>query len=207
MEQTLKETKSIRVKWYYKIFAKLDNEKTTVDTTNRVFAYIIDWVLGTFVTAFPTVFMYMSLTKSTEVNQNLLTFPSYYGFIAGGLSLLFALFYYVYVPLKVHKGQTYGKKFMDIKIVKLDGSDVDAKTMLKREALGRFILEASLVSIGGYLFQLVTLATQIDLVMPLTCVSAVLCILSMLLAIKSDSKRMLHDYIGKTKLVTVEKQN
>ena len=91
MEQTLKETKSIRVKWYYKIFAKLDNEKTTVDTTNRVFAYIIDWVLGTFVTAFPTVFMYMSLTKSTEVNQNLLTFPSYYGFIAGGLSLLLCI--------------------------------------------------------------------------------------------------------------------
>ena len=206
MEQTMKERRSIRVKWYYKLFSKLDNEKTTVDTTSRVFAYIIDWVLGTFVTAFPTVFMYMSLTKSSQVNQNLLSFPSYYGFIAGGLSLLFALIYYVYVPVKVYKGQTCGKKFLDLKVVKLDGSDVDVKTMLKREVLGRFLLEASLVSIGGYIFQLITLALQIDLVMPLTCVSAVICILSLLIAIKSDSKRMLHDYVGKTKVVNVEKQ-
>lgn len=206
MEQTMKETQSIRVKWYFKLFSKLDNEKTTVDTTNRVFAYIIDWVLGTFMTAFPTVFMYMSLTKSTEVNQNLLSFPSYYGFIAGGLSLLFALIYYVYVPVKVHKGQTYGKKFLDIKVVKCDGSDVDFKTMLKREVLGRFLLEASLVSIGGYLFQMITLAAQIDLVFPLTCVSAILCVLSLLIALKSDSKRMVHDYVGATKLTIVEKQ-
>lgn len=206
MEQTMKETQSVRVKWYFKLLSKLDNEKTTVDTTNRVFAYIIDWVLGTFVTAFPAVFIYMSLTKSTVVNQNLLSFPSYYGFIAGGLSLLFALIYYVYVPVKVHKGQTFGKKFMDIKVVTCDGNDVDFKTMFKREFLGRFLLEASLVTIGGYIFQMITLAVQIDLVFPLRCVSAVLCVLSMLLALKSDSKRMMHDYIGGTKLVTVEKQ-
>ena len=105
----MKDTQSIRVKWYFRLFSKLDNEQTNVDMTTRAFAYIVDWVLGSFVTAFPTVFMYMSYTKSTELNQNLLTFPTItYALIAGGLSLLFAMIYYVYIPVKVHKGQTYG---------------------------------------------------------------------------------------------------
>ena len=191
----MKDTQSIRVKWYFKLFSKLDNEQTNVDMTTRAFAYIIDWVLGSFVTAFPTVFMYMSYTKSTELNQNLLTFPTItYALIAGGLSLLFAMIYYVYIPVKVHKGQTYGKKFMDVKVVKLDGSDVDFKTMLKREVLGRFLLEASLVAVGNYIF------------LPLKCVSSVLCIISILIALKTDSRRMIHDYVGKTKIISTKEQ-
>ena len=69
----MKDTQSIRVKWYFKLFSKLDNEQTNVDMTTRAFAYIIDWVLGSFVTAFPTVFMYMSYTKSKSTN-----FPYYH---------------------------------------------------------------------------------------------------------------------------------
>lgn len=200
----MKDTQSIRVKWYFKLFSKLDNEQTNVDMTTRAFAYIIDWVLGSFVTAFPTVFMYMSYTKSTELNQNLLTFPTItYALIAGGLSLLFAM---IYIPVKVHKGQTYGKKFMDVKVVKLDGSDVDFKTMLKREVLGRFLLEASLVAVGNYIFQIVVLIAQVNIILPLKCVSSVLCIISILIALKTDSRRMIHDYVGKTKIISTKEQ-
>lgn len=207
MEQSMKDTQSIRVKWYFRLFSKLDNEQTNVDMTTRAFAYIIDWVLGSFVTAFPTVFMYMSYTKSTELNQNLLTFPTItYALIAGGLSLLFAMIYYVYIPVKVHKGQTYGKKFMDVKVVKLDGSDVDFKTMLKREILGRFLLEASLVAVGNYIFQIIVLIAQVNILLPLKCVSSILCIVSVLIALKTDSRRMIHDYVGKTKIISTKEQ-
>ena len=203
MEQSM-EKQSIRVKWYWKLFAKFDHEKTNADTTNRVFAFIIDWVIGTFIAAFPTVFMYMSITKTSQMNQNILLFPDHLGYIAGALSILFSLVYFVYLPVK-WKGQTYGKRFMDLKIVKTDGSDVDFKTMLLREALGRMILEACLVASGKYVFQLLTLVTQIDLVVPLTFVSAAICVFSLLIALRCESKRTLHDYLAKTKVIAIEK--
>lgn len=205
MEQSIKNTQSVRVKWYWKLFSKLDHEESEVDATTRIFAYIIDWVLGTMFTAFPTVFMYMSITKTPEANQNLLLFPSYYGLIAGALSILFAMIYYIYVPIRVNRGQTIGKKFMDIKVVNKDGSEVTFKTMLKRELLGKLILESCLIAAGSYLFQLLTIMTRIDLVIPLSCVSAVLCIFSLLIAARCESKRMLHDYVAKTKVVKVQK--
>lgn len=56
----------------------------------------------------------------------------------------FFLAYYSVVPTFL-KGQTIGKKVFKLKIVKEDGSDVDYKTMLYREGIGRiFINVASL---------------------------------------------------------------
>lgn len=204
MEQTV-EKQSMRIRWYWKLFAKFDHEKTNADTTNRVFAYVIDWVVGTFVAAFPTVFMYMSITKTSELNQNILIFPDQLGYIAGALSILFSLIYFVYLPLK-WKGQTVGKRFMDLKIVKTDGSDVTLKTMLLREGLGRLLLEGCMVAGGKYVYQLLTLVTQVDLVIPLTFISAAICVFSLLIALRCESRRTLHDYLAKTKVIAIEKE-
>ena len=85
---------TVKLKWYFRLFSKLDNEACNVDMTNRAVAWLIDWVAGSMITAFPTVILYMALTKTQEVNQNLLIFDQPYGWVAGILSLLFCIAYY-----------------------------------------------------------------------------------------------------------------
>lgn len=60
---------TVKLKWYFRLFSKLDNEACNVDMTNRAVAWGIDWIAGSLITAFPTVIFYMALTKTQEVNQ------------------------------------------------------------------------------------------------------------------------------------------
>ena len=51
------------------------------------------------------------------------------------------LLYYMVVPIYI-KGQTFSKKFLKIKIVNDDGSDVDYKVLFFREAICRILLRS-----------------------------------------------------------------
>ena len=195
---------TVKLKWYFRLFSKLDNEACNVDMTNRAVAWGIDWIAGSLITAFPTVIFYMALTKTQEVNQNLLAFDQPYGWVAGILSLLFCIAYYVIYPYR-HNGQTCGKKFMDMKIVKRDGSDIDLKSLCKRQILGCIILEGCLIPGGSYVCQLLSLAAGYDLTLVLGVASGVICLLSIYIAMKKKSRRMIHDYLADTKVVAIEK--
>ena len=158
---------TVKLKWYFRLFSKLDNEACNVDMTNRAVAWGIDWV-------------------------------------AGILSLLFCIAYYVIYPYR-HNGQTCGKKFMDMKIVKRDGSDIDLKSLCKRQILGCIILEGCLIPGGSYVCQLLSLAAGYDLTLVLGVASGVICLLSIYIAMKKKSRRMIHDYLADTKVVAIEK--
>lgn len=51
------------------------------------------------------------------------------------------LLYYMVVPIYI-KGQTFSKKFLKIKVVNEDGSDVDYKVLFFREAICRILLRS-----------------------------------------------------------------
>jgi uncharacterized RDD family membrane protein YckC len=51
------------------------------------------------------------------------------------------LLYYMVVPIYI-KGQTISKKFLKIKVVNEDGSDVDYKVLFFREAICRILLRS-----------------------------------------------------------------
>lgn len=42
-----------------------------------------------------------------------------YGFIAGIIGVIFALFYYIYIPFFVYKGQTVGNEYVKLKLFKI----------------------------------------------------------------------------------------
>ena len=54
-----------------------------------------------------------------------------WAFLAGALCILFALFYYVYVPWRIWPGQTLGKRVAGYRMEKTDGTAVDLITLLK----------------------------------------------------------------------------
>ena len=124
--------------------------------------------------------------------------------LTGKPTLMFCIAYYVIYPYR-HNGQTCGKKFMDMKIVKRDGSDIDLKSLCKRQILGCIILEGCLIPGGSYVCQLLSLAAGYDLTLVLGVASGVICLLSIYIAMKKKSRRMIHDYLADTKVVAIEK--
>lgn len=53
-------------------------------------------------------------------------------FISGIFTFAFILIYFVILPI-VWNGQTLGKRFFKIKVIKVDGSEIDFKTIFLRE--------------------------------------------------------------------------
>lgn len=191
---------------YCKFKSKFDQTPSDVSMNKRLGSYLIDWTLGGIFCGFPAVLLYGGVTGKTDMFSNLyifeaLGFERYWGIIAGLLCLLFALFYYVYVPWKIYPGQTLGKKWLHVKIVTVEGKQAGLKELLLRQAFTLFLLEGGVLVINGYLQQLITLITRFYVEGIWRYVGMVFTVISVLLVIYTASHRALHDYIAKTKVV------
>lgn len=195
---------------FMKLYMKLDHSICNVTSSKRFVAYVIDWFLGSLFTMLPMCILWMMWTKDMETmsRANVLLIASNVGYmqayLAGGVSVLFALFYYVIVPWRIYPGQTVGKRAMGFKIVKLDESDVDLKTLILRQIIGIIIIEGGLYNVSGILHSLISLALNLNLVQWLLYIGLGISILSAFLALKMSSQRMFHDYLAKTKVIPFE---
>ena len=90
------------------------------------------------------------------------------------------LFYYMVIPIYT-KGQTLSKKFLKIKVVNDDGSDVDYKVLFFREAICRILLRC--ISFG-----------LSDLV-------------SLIIMIIREDKKNLSDVFAKTKVIDLKEDD
>lgn len=190
-----------------KLYMKFDHSECNVTSGKRFFAYVIDWFVGSLCTMLPMCMLWMTLTKDLEtmssVNVFILASKCGYSqaYLGGLLSVVFALFYYVIVPWKIYPGQTVGKRTMGFKVVKLDGSDVDLKTLIVREVLGIMVIEGALYNVSGILHSLISLMIGLYLVQWLLYIGMAISVISAFLALKLPSQRMIHDYLAKTKVV------
>lgn len=195
---------------FMKLYMKLDHSICDVTSSKRFVAYVIDWFLGSLFTMLPMCILWMMWTKDMETmsRANVFLIAGNVGYmqayIAGGVSVLFALFYYVIVPWRIYPGQTVGKRAMGFKIVKLDESDVDLKTLILRQIIGIIIIEGGLYNVSGILHSLISLALNLSLVQWLLYIGLGISILSAFLALKMSSQRMFHDYLAKTKVIPFE---
>ena len=96
---------------------------------------------------------------------------------SGLLYALFLLFYYMVLPMFI-KGQTIGKWFFKIKVLRDDNKDVDYKTLFFREAICRILVTT--LSLG---------------------ISAVV---SFIIMIIRDDKKSLADVFANTKVIDIK---
>lgn len=179
------------------------NNKTkyeNVPLSRRFISYIIDWYVGGLVTAFPIAIISQKI-YGTMLNQNILEFEKPYGLIAGCLGFLFALFYFVVVPMWITKGKTFGKKVCKIKIVQVNNEEVRFKNILLRQLVGIMVVEGSLVTASAIWHQIFTLLTGINIVTILMYIGFIIGIISACLVLFTKNHRAIHDYIGNTKVV------
>lgn len=166
----------------------------------RFGAYLIDWYLGGLATALPISMVSMKLFQTVQ-NQNILSFPASYGIAAGAAGLAAALFYYVFIPTFVWKGQTPGKRLVKIRIVSADGNEVTLPKLMIRQILGIIVAEGGLVTASALWHQLATILTGTDFVKPLMYIGMGISILSSIITLFGDH-RAIHDRIGRTLVVS-----
>ncbi|MGX6979614.1 VanZ family protein [Vagococcus elongatus] len=93
-----------------------DKSKHQVTYLRRLVAFIVDWVLMSWI---------LDLAHSL------------FGFFFSNnlMTVLFVIVYYYFVPLTLFKGQTIGKKIVNLKIISEDGQEISKTALLKRQSL------------------------------------------------------------------------
>lgn len=194
---------------YTKFYKLTDHTKCNVDTPKRLGGYVIDWIVGGILSGLPAVLLYSAITQRTDMFSDLYVFESLgyargYALGVGVLCLAAALFYYVIVPWKIYPGQTLGKRIAGFKIVKTDDTQVTLKTLILRQVIGLFLLEGAAFIISNYVRQLTTLSLNFYVDYYWAIAGMVITLISVILVLKTDSHRALHDYLAKTKVILAE---
>lgn len=184
-------------------YTKLESRK--VNIFKRGIAAIFDIYISSVLANIPILLIYSIETGETQMTKDLSYLSKTSGALAGVLGILVILFYYVILPIYKFNGQTLAKKLLGFKVVKMDGSNVDLNTMIKREVLGSMIVEGGFVSSGNYLRQLTLIVTGSNsLYTGFIYVSFTITILSLVFMVFSEQNRSIHDYIGGTKVVNID---
>lgn len=176
---------------------------------SRMYAYIIDWIVGGIVSGMPAVLMYSGITRRTDMFSDLYVFealgyPWEIGMLAGALCVIAAILYFVVVPLVVWPGQTLGKRLSHIKVVRMDGEAPGVGALLVRQVIVGFLLEGSGFVISHYIREMAVLTTRIDVNYYWEIAGLVITVISALLALAHPARRALHDYAARTMVVPAE---
>lgn len=139
---------------------KINYEVRPASRSRRGFAFLIDWYLGSAVSALPVGFLWNMQTGEKTINTDITLFAAPYWWIAALLGLLFGAFYYYWIPQGIWKGQTLGKRLMNIRITDENGQPLSAGRLALRQLAGVMILEGAFLLTGQYVGQMLTMLTS-----------------------------------------------
>lgn len=165
----------------------------------RAIAFLIDWYVGALATALPVAYIAMQLGKDMA-DQDILSFPEPSGLTAGALGILFGIAYYALVPA-LQNGQTLGKRVMGVRVAALDGAPASPLRLLGRQVIGLMVVEGAAVGTSTVIWQVVSLLTGGDIVMPAMAVGTVLTLASLVVCALNPRHRAIHDLLFGTVVV------
>lgn len=170
----------------------------------RIGAYVADWFAGDLFAAFPVAMVYSIVTGRPEITGKITDVPGSFVLPAGALCLCFIFLYYVFIPWKVWKGQTLGKRLFRLRMAARDGSETSLCRLLLRQVAGLMLLENGLFTTGRYIGELVFLAGGSTLfIQRWGKAGLAVGIISGILVVFTPSSRGLHDYMAGTRVVLV----
>lgn len=122
-----------------------DNKKSRVGYfIRRGLAFGIDYLIVNRVSVMVTALVYGLMNHGeVVVLTDLSDVPLVQCFVILLSILAVTMLYFVYVPLKVWKGQTLMQHVFQLKVVGMDGTEVDVKTFLLRFIIGCLLLEGT----------------------------------------------------------------
>lgn len=187
------------------LIMKLKKEnKNQTGYLRRFFAYVIDWYLGSALSSVPLILLYMSLhPEATIIPQSLSIFTEPYNIIAGLLSLLVSVFYYVLVPAYIWKGQTPGKKMLGLKIIDHSYEDASVKQIWIRQLVMILLVEGSIYTASNILHQLLGIITGWNIAKPLAFIGIVISLCSAIIVFVFPAKKSFHDMVAHTIVMNI----
>ena len=177
----------------------------TAPNMNRLFAFLADFFI-IYLTTNAFVLLYLNLNGvPASEGLNIALISSQQRIIVSLGAIAIALFYTIAIPLLImpasRRGQTLGKRFLGIRVIAQNGSDVTFKHLFVREFLVVILLEGS-ISYASSFVQTIMMETPLAiLVTPLATFYLLMTISSIGLMFLHPSHRMLHDYLAKTVVV------
>lgn len=175
---------------------------------SRVYASVIDWLVGGIVSGLPGVLAYAIMTGTSKPLKNLYAFEaagysSLTTMIIAMVCLLFGIAYYVLVPWLIFPGQTLGKHWMHLQIVHPDGSPMRLRDYLVRQVIGLIILEGAATATATYLRVMITTGTRFYVDGYFSVFWNVVTLISMGLVFGTKKHLAIHDYLAHTAVVDV----
>lgn len=167
----------------------------------RAIAFGIDWYVGGVLVSLPVIAVLLKANPGQDAVLELRSLPFQWAFFALGLAFIVAFLFYVYIPYR-WRGQTLGKRFMKIKITDMDGCDISFNKIIKRQVIGIFLIEGSMLSITPLIWQVIFYG-QAYLQQRLTWIYYGLTVMSIILLFISKKHQMLHDTIAKTRVINI----
>lgn len=175
-------------------------EVVTASFARRAIAFLIDWYVGALATALPVAYIAMQLGRDMA-DQNILSYPEPSGLAAGALGILFGIAYYALVPA-FRNGQTLGKSLMGVRVAALTGGPASPVRLLGRQVIGLMVVEGAAVGTSTVIWQVVSLLTGGDIVVPAMAVGTVLTLASLVVCALNPKRRAIHDLLFGTVVVS-----
>lgn len=174
-----------------------------VSKIRRGLAVGVDWYLSSMFASIPILYIYSVVSGKAETPTSLALMKPGVGIITGMMGIMIVSLYYIVIPLRKNKGQTLGKRLLGIKVVQDDGSDVNAKVLLKREILGVALIEGGIVASSKYFREILLVIGLSKVYEILVVLAMIIPFVSIVIMLFSKNSKMLHDFIGRTKVVEI----
>lgn len=176
---------------------------------SRLYAYVIDWILGGIVSGLPAVMVYLALTHKNEMFTDLYVFEAMgyrwsVGIVVGLLCVLTAIAYFVLIPLLVWPGQTPGKRIAHVRVATLDGSLPSIGRLIWRQVIVGFLLEGSGYVVSRYIREMAVLITRVDVNYYWEIAGMIVTAVSLLMFLIIPARRCVHDCLAGTCVVPAE---
>lgn len=172
----------------------------------RLLAYVIDWYLISFAMNMVLVAAACAVTGIFTASSVPIT-----GFASGLQLVLFLclavldLVYFCLLPCFVLSGQTVGKRLLRLRVERVDGSQAALGNYLLRDFLGLVVVEGCFSPLSNYLRNIMLLWLSRDVVQVIIWAGIVIGVISAGIMLLTCDRRMIHDLIGGTRVVLVER--
>ena len=176
---------------------------------SRLYAYVIDWILGGIVSGLPAVLVYLALTHKNAMLPDLYVFeamgyPWSVGIVVGLSCALAAIAYFVLIPLLAWPGQTPGKRIAHVRVATLDGGLPSVGRLIWRQVIVGFLLEGSGYVVSRYIRETMVLVTRVDVNYYWGIAGMIITAVSLLMFLIVPARRCVHDCLAGTRVVPTE---
>lgn len=172
-------------------------DKQRVSMFRRIFAYLIDAYIVTVLCNIPILYLKSIKMGESIKDVSLNGFNSFESLSVIGIGIVFSLIYLVWFQKR--KGQTFGKKLMNIKVVSLKSDTLSYKQMFLRAFIGMILIEGVLFC-NSLLFQ-EYISRYTNISFSLFNVYMVITGVSILFSLINKNQAMFHDLLAQTRVI------